>query len=288
MAFPVVASATSDGSKPSGLAVGDLLVIGGSCFINGTPGAPLATAPGISSGWTTAAAHQNDGVFYKIADATDVAASSGFAPGLPGTSGGSTADSSIVFALRITGADVAAAVQALTDTSFSGSTALTSGITITGRQCLLIMIENAQASLGSVNNVSSYAVVNSNPTWTEILDNQAHGTVSSKLSQSAAAWGNHSGTLGASTGNATAANSSAQFSGYLYLLAIQPPKLTTSSVIMQLVVNAATVIGRVIGTTSAAMHLILGTPVLSHLTSMWKNQGKSSAAWEDTPKSLSP
>lgn len=282
MAFPVVASSTTDGSKPSGLAVGDLIVASLSCLQHVDPGAGTVSAPS-TGGWTTLYADRNFGIFYKYAQAADVAASN-LSPGAVGSSGGSTADSNTVSVLRITGIDPGTAVQLSTTGAWSGTAPSIAGLTPTVMRCMLLFIllrANKSTSAGSA---SGYAAANNNPAWTEVVDVDTSGTAGTERSGQAVAWGNY-GAL-TTTGAVSAVYTPGTGGGVIGLLAIQPAKLTpTPSVAMSLIVNAATLVGRVIATTPAVMNLILGTPVLSHLTSLWKNTGKHDASWDNTDKS---
>lgn len=174
MAAPVIASqsalafVTSTSplviTKPTGLAVGDLLV----ALIGYTGN----TAPSTPAGWTAAfgiTSAVSDGVFsfYKIADSSDVAASdfSFTVDSTASTTGGRL--------LRVTGGTSTGVVDfdgssLATDTS---TPSVTVSLDTTVDECLIIaLFENGRSPANCV--FSTYIVSDTNPTWTELFDDE--------------------------------------------------------------------------------------------------------------------
>jgi len=156
-------------AKPTGLAVGDLMVI---CV--GGEKATL-TAP---AGWTLDATQDSNGsnatenIYHKIADSADVLAS-GFE--VSWTGGGVW--SGIIF--RITGYDETTPIQtvahadATTEPSSSPSFAITVSPNRTN-SILIYAIQNFDNS-GGVPTATGYAITTDNPTWTEQIDTSNNG-----------------------------------------------------------------------------------------------------------------
>lgn len=145
--------------KPTGLAVGDLMLAG----IRNDDGGNGITLP---SGWSTLSSTFNPFNFvyvhYKYADSGDVAASN-----FTWTSSNNT-----IFAggiLRITGSSplIGSAVLAGAQTN-SATPSFSTGVTPTRADSLLVIFlfsqQNANQSMGG------YAIATSNPTWTEQFD----------------------------------------------------------------------------------------------------------------------
>lgn len=223
MAFPVVASSSalqSGGSamspiaKPTGLAVGDLMI----CHIN--TGVAMSTVP---AGWTNflSADSGKTLLYWKIADANDVAAS-GFTFQNSDGSGSSYCNAIIT---RITGTNTTTPINISASTDFAASSAPSgASITDTTLQCLFLMFIT-DANTTAQRTSSGYAVVNSNPTWTEQYDTGALVSGTSRP-HIALAWANQTSTAGNATGNASATLSGTS-AGSIAMVAIQPPITAT-------------------------------------------------------------
>jgi hypothetical protein len=129
---------------------------------------------------------------------------------------------------------------------------------------------------------SGYAVANNNPSWTEDADTSAGGSGTEKATV-AVAHANYGAALGGATGNASATTSGAGTSE-LFFFGMQPAKLTTTSVVMHLLVNGGTFIG-LITAVAAAMHFVIGTPIVKDIAKLWRNTAKHDADWINEPKS---
>lgn len=148
-------------TKPTGLAVGDLLF---ACIsANGAAGNPGLITP---SGWTALTGQVSDqcesNVFYKIADSSDVAASS--------FTFSTTSSSNIVagLLLRLSGHNPLTPVAASNGTTGTSDTITITGVTPTISDSVLVQCGSASA--GTSVTFSGYAVATSNPSWTEQFD----------------------------------------------------------------------------------------------------------------------
>lgn len=160
-------SYTTTITKPTGLAVGDLMV----AFINGTngtSGSPSTVPSGFTLGRSQAygfGTRNNFSTYYKIAASGDVAASN-FTWGNSVTGGGSIGGT----LFRITGA-LANIDQSTSNDAGNTSSPAIGPITPTYPNSLLLFGVATDATSGSVA-VGSYAIATSNPTWTEQVDTQ--------------------------------------------------------------------------------------------------------------------
>jgi hypothetical protein len=293
MSFPVPASVSTAAAEsgvlpaltpPTGLAVGDLLVVAGTGLAAGTSSGVVG-APS-TGGWTSIGTPTGqDGVFWKIADATDVAASS-LAPSIPGTTGGSSSDAKTAAAYRITGIDTSNPIQVATALEgWSGSSPSASGITITGRQCLLLMLMLRAGSSTSNLTWSGYAVATSNPTWTEQVDIDNNGTTSTRRAGQAGATAPYAGTLGVSTGNFSATPSVSTGSGVMVLLAIQPPVVSVSAAAASVSTKGITFIRKMVLTAISILASVPGGTASSIAQQKWAPTAKHNAAWTPEDKS---
>lgn len=190
-----VASSSIVITKPTGLAVGDLMIAcihmywtGGDREVN------------LASGWTTIAVGlrihnggENNGTamgsMYKIADSSDVAASD-FTFSTTGT--GSLAGC----VLRITGMSPSAPInthnETATDNGGSGGSFSFSGITPTFADCMLLLFAGTRNSTSH----STYAIATSNPSWTELFDISATFSLAYAIRPETTATGNASYAIG--------------------------------------------------------------------------------------------
>lgn len=154
--------------KPSGLAVGDLMV----AHIAATNGATVSTP----SGWTLVRSDTNASgdprsyVFRKFADAADVAASS-----FTFTLSGSQPNAGAIW--RITDAPKGAPIYASNGDGDDNATnpTFTNTVTpLTASALLLFLVAVQQANSNSA--ISGYAVTTSNPSWTEAYDFDDNGS----------------------------------------------------------------------------------------------------------------
>lgn len=155
-------------TKPTGLAVGDLMIV----HIGVTSGTVTTL-----SGWTLVgtktltAETLKTYAFSKIADSTDVAASN-FTFSYSGTLTGAGA------ILRIDGHSAGAAVytSASDDDTDASPPTFTNTVTPVATNSMLLMLGVAR-QVDTVTTISGYAVVTSTPTFTEVYDfNNSGGT----------------------------------------------------------------------------------------------------------------
>lgn len=154
--FNEVSPGTLTITKPSGLAVGDMMIANLIWDSNNTD------APTLPSGWTQLF-HSTTGtksaMAYKVAVSGDVAASN-FVFTLAGTviaSGGSI--------MRWTGVGQIDAGSVYRDLSTTANPTFTTGVTPSVADSYLLFIYYCEFTL---NAVGSYAITTNNPTWTEI------------------------------------------------------------------------------------------------------------------------
>lgn len=285
MAFPVVATTASNVArgqngggvgnlKPTGLAVGDLLIAGASA-VNGSNGNMTISAPATGS-WTTIHTATNRGLFYKIADASDVAASD-LKPQFSG--GTNSSDACGAFVLRITGDSPTVVATNFADVS---TTALsTSGITPV-IQSLLLIVDVATINDATVRSLSGYAVANSNPSWNELLDNGISNSGTSSM-HIAVASASETGAPGSATGNATATASLTE-NATIAIIAIQPSVIVATP-IMLTTSEGTPSFTRLMVLTAISLTSSVGAAVASAVANLWTAAAKSAASWLNTPKS---
>jgi hypothetical protein len=153
-------------NKPSGLAVGDLMMAILAIQI-GTD-----TSFTVPSGWTSYATSSHTGLkltfLTKLAESADVSAST-----FTFTKG--NADSCVGALMRINNFGFIDQTAVTNKSSASVSLTGLTGVTPTKINELLIMAVVGSAGSGTDPTYSSYAVATSNPTWTEIFD-VSHGS----------------------------------------------------------------------------------------------------------------
>lgn len=159
-------------SKPTGLAVGDMMV----AHISGVKDAATDFTMSDPAGWTALLAQNTSGtanrarmqVAYKVADSSDVAASQ-----FTWTQQSSSAlVSGAIY--RISGASgITGAIDS--DETADATPVFTNTITQTYADSLLLFLLTAVADQAS-GSVTGYAVTNNNPTWTERYDVYGTGT----------------------------------------------------------------------------------------------------------------
>jgi len=149
-------------TKPTGLAVGDVLL----GIVNARK--PAGQTINLPSGWTSiySVTNASNGftsqrAFYKVADASDVAAAN-FTFTISGA-----VDSSAVCA-RITGFGNINTFSATENNNTSSSPLTTTTVTPDRTDCLFILLAGGGQSGGaSTPALSGYALTTDNPTWTE-------------------------------------------------------------------------------------------------------------------------
>jgi hypothetical protein len=248
-------------TKPSGLAVGDLMLAG----IRNDDGGNGITLP---SGWTILVSTFNPFSFvythYKYADSGDVAASN-FTW---------TAQNSTIMAggiLRVTGASpvIGSAYLAGAQTN-TASPSFVTGVTPTRANSLLVIflfsMQNSNASMGG------YAIATSNPTWTEQFDI----TMASQESFSAA-WAVRPQTTSTGAWSATGGTGTSDYNSFLVSIneallidVAESTTLTETHKQNQSILKAESV-------------SLTEVPEVS--MKKWKNEQKSTTTWVNEDKS---
>lgn len=259
-------------TKPSGLAVGDLLVVETENYSNST------TPP---AGWSTIVSntHSPDAmhfdIFAKIADAADVAAST-----FTFTTGGGTirAGGAII---RITGPGLtiplAIPVSSTAGTNASATALSTTTITPPAGALLLLFTAHKGATLRTV---SGYAVATSNPSWTEAYDGGgATGGAAVGLSMAYATRGQITAT-GAGTATVSGANDYTDIA----LLAVIPAPIIPTAIALSTSVPAPTFV-KVLMVAAISLTSTINAAVASIVTPLWRGEAKDDADWTAETKS---
>lgn len=249
-------------SKPSGLAVGDAMVAHIFFF--------AATGVTPPSGWTAVYTDgANNGVYAKLADAGDVAASSfvftlsNSASAAGGMSAYSGADATL-FLNQINAATITGTFTALS----------TSGITPSVGASTILLLTGHRTPLGAT--VSAYAVATTNPSWTEAYDtNVVIGSDNLGVSLAYAQRG-----ILTATGNATATLSSAASIGSIIVFNLVPPSIpTASSVSAGITPTILIVLAAAASAIAAAI-----VPTVTSVANKWSNAIKHTGTWFDQTK----
>lgn len=291
MAYPVVQSvATSSGNAsprvvaaPSGLQVGDLLILWASASDTGSGG----SGPNAPDGtWTliNTDAYGANGAFtawWKIATSSELG-------GVSFTwSNNSNAGESIGALIRITNFNPAATITASNQgTGTTTTTPTSSGVAPPVQSLLLILVAAIKNGTGGASSASAYQIANSNPTWTELFDvAYSNGGAGFDHGELAAAWANETGSPGTSTGNAQATLSASSTQCVVQLIAIAPPPTVTPTVLSLASHANQPSFVRLIITTALSLTSHLGAAIVSEVKSKWSNPAKNVASWLNPPKS---
>jgi len=258
-------------TKPTSLAVGDIMV----AHISTT-----GTAPGINTpaGWTSIAdlggdPNQRTAIFFKVADAGDVAASNftftGNGTGVPFIGGA---------ILRINGSGVSLVNDGVGSGTWTGTSAnLAIGITAT-RASDLYLIFTTNSSAGS-QNISGYAIATSNPSWTEAYE---VNTGARSFSGAYATRAQITATGNVSFNAAVSATAAAAV-----IVAIASPISVTTdadSVNLDIVPVSPAVSFGANFAISAPVNLALGLPIVTSGILLWTNIKKSVTSWVNQTK----
>jgi hypothetical protein len=255
-------AASIDISKPASLAAGDLLVavvslVGGGGSID-TP-----------AGWTSLGKNTVSfayfAAFYKVADASDAAASSftfSFSASATNSAGG--------IARFINGS-----ASSPVDGTATADASSVSGYTPTQTMGTSLILAAGWNGGGNSGSFGSYAMGTGNPSWTEAFDT---GIGTQKVGV-AMAYGGRSGT--AATGTVQYA-ASGYSSLKIWALNIAPGPLEALSLSSAVSPPASVRLGPL---PSLALNASLGECAAEAVEPLWSNTQKSSAAWSNLPKS---
>lgn len=272
-------------TKPTGLAVNDLMLAFMSAYISAAAN-PTITAP---AGWTQLQTetiiHDSPSgrvtytSFYKIAEAADVAASSfTFSSAAGADATGIQGSVSRFDGQEYEVVPVNASADGGAGPVSTGSVSI-SGITPTVQSLLVMLVASANNASAQVPTTSTYAIATSNPSWTEAYDT---GTAMNGTGISMAMAHASRPELTA-TGNASASFDITVEGTYCQIIALSPfinrPATLTASITML----AATIPVVVNGVLSILA--TIPSVVVDILAPTWKNQQKNSADWENQDKS---
>lgn len=200
---------------------------------------------------------------------------------MPGSS--NTEGASIVIT-RITGHDATTPIQ----TSHFTATATTSsptdtGITPTPLQ-VLFLISAMGFNTTASRTTSGYSVTTSNPSWTEVADQDVTGAAGARHCLSALAWANQTANPGVATSTVSATFSGSETNAYLGIVAVQPSIASQpTSLSATFTLNAPTIARAMV---VAALSFVgsLGIPTVSEVANKWANLAKNSSSWNDLNK----
>ncbi len=258
-------------TKPSGLAVGDLMIFH-YAFADATD-----TANSMF-GWTHEVANYGGilktGLFWKIADSSDVSASN-FTLGFSGT-----VANPIGAILRIIDYNPSDLLNENKDTGANGDTNLSMSVTpLTTDSLLLMFIGNSEGE-----SISAYAIATDNPTWTELYDEA--GGVTTGL---ACAYATR--TQASATGNSSFSSSpggdTEDFYGILVSIgAIINVTVSGATGILPLVGNSGTATGgATIAGSVGVLQLVGNAGTFASPAPDWSGTDKNSSTWVNEDKS---
>jgi hypothetical protein len=268
MAFPVyqssATSTTTVPGKPSGLVVGDLIILmlSAVAYVNNDSSVAAPDGTWTAIGTPVQSPTNSFGIWYKIATSTETGAS---------TFGSMAGDKMCGSTVRINGTAAIPVLASHTGTP-SGTSLSITGISPT-IQCLLLNIVVSGNNNSGQASVSSQAVANSNPSWTT-AGVVASGILGNMSCAVGLAYANETGAAGSATGNATA-TVSPSVSSLMAIVAISPavptPALFSSVFsILSFVVN-----NDFVNTLFSAVFTVLTSTVTT--ISGWTRQQKSTA-----------
>ena len=217
-------------TKPSGLAIGDLMIL--QFQQQSTLSVPSF------SGWTlidsgsysfSTPSLMNNGIFTKVADASDVAATN-FT-----FTASSTSSTHIAALYRITGMGTNPIITTSGVVVDSTSPSITGLTQPTTDNLLLMLILGSNQGSG----VSNYAIANSNPTWNEIYD---ISTTIGADNFMASAWAVRSPATATGNVSCSVADSGSDPDTNIFLICIQPPQppVVTTQAISDIDLTTAT------------------------------------------------
>lgn len=250
-------------NKPSGLAVGDLMV---AVLINQNG---ITASPTGFTAVTTAAGTPDVAVQYKVADSSDIAASN-FTWTVSGDWGGGVL-------YRITGFNTSDEISSAVNAISTGSNQNTFALTVTPpvADCILIFAGGTYITTTNSPTFSAYSVVTDNPTWTESLDSfvQDSGTTAGGF----CAYAIRNAVTATGDASFTSSNSFTDSSAVMVCIYSTIPvnvtdTITTSESILK---TLAKIITDTISTVET---------FIKEKTRLWRNESKPTTVWIDEDK----
>jgi hypothetical protein len=263
---------TSNVAKPSGLAVGDIMVAHVVFYADGAAGGSDSVTP--PSGWAEIDLTLIDGGMmysaWKIADSSDVAAST-FDFTSSGTAGNRATMGRI---MRITGGRESNVAYVSEEGGGTGTTITVGTITPSVANSLIVFLVGAGHS-ANPQSASAYAMATSNPSWTEQYNAQ-YDTGAQTASIAAATAVRPETTA---TGNNTATLSASHaWAGHVF--AIEPALSVSSSDSVTLTESAK------MGLSTVKTETVIVTDDMETEDVLpWTNPDKSSTSWANPDKS---
>lgn len=279
MAFPGIPTFQtlgSDGSstsstsctpgKPTGLAVGDLMVAQFATKDSSTLSAPVGWTQVIQTG--TGPTHA---VFWKVADSSDVAASTF-------TFSSSATTNMYCIIGRYTNARVTTPIDKSNSANSIGTAVTVTTVTPTYTNEFLVFFISTTTD-GTTG--SGYAIVNNNPTWTEQYDNKSTTQISLSMA-------NASRPQNTATGNWTATLSgSVQWSAIIITIAPIADAIAsgTTAIATTTAGHAAVTTSSTVSGTSAHATAVANTAtVTAGKNPSWTNSSKNPSTWTNQTK----
>lgn len=266
---PSVTDVTTD--KPTGLAVGDLLLV---CV--SANGAAANPAIDTATGWTIIDSMRTSDTsaskaMWKTADSSDVAAST-FTFTVPQTCNVITAQ-----LLRIAGHNASSPITGANGATGSSSIPTFSGVTPIVSSSLLILCGSATAATGIT--FSGYAVATNNPTWTERYDGEGTDALRSFMATAVR-------TEISATGNGTLTidNGSTTWRGFLICVGAANPSLTAGFSVATSIPTPTVPLA--ISTTPPSLSIAATeqVPAVATAVPKWSDLAKNSATATNTAK----
>lgn len=256
-------------TKPTGVIVGDLLV----AVLVGVEAGGGANQTFSSSGWTAYSSQDLNQigvatastVFYKMADSSDVSASTY-------TFTGTTTFGAISAVLmRISGAR-SSGIAALNSEHSSINSTFATTITPAANSLLVFVVSNYR----NTDVISTYAIVTSNPTWTEQYDNQMTGTSYNHRFALATAIRPEATATGDSSCTASVSNTIGAI-----MMAISPSVVTTTSDTLTI---TDSVTPRGIYKPSISDTVTNTDSITANKQRKWRTPNKNSSSWVNQDK----
>lgn len=264
-------------TKPTGLAVGDMMI--------GIANSENEETIGFPSGFTTLATQDgntgggNGGtlkVGYKIADASDVAASNFTFTGV-----GNVMAAAIV---RVTGASTDIQAASDSDSGVTATPTLTMGVTPSQPSSLLLFILHASSNSNAARTASAYAVTTDNPSWTEIVD---INTTSGNDLLLAVAYASRTETTATGDATVTLSGTSGGIAGVLLSIApVTDVGLTPSVINLVASIQAPTPGSSFVISSPIVETASVQAPTVTTAGAKWTTPNKSSSTWDNTNKTV--
>lgn len=269
-------------TKPTGLAVGDLMVAHLVRSDNDQNSRTWSLA-----GWTSAVDTQgNDtgigssgmAALYKIADSGDVAASNFI------FTIGSAADLLAGAIYRISGHSPSAPINTSASAFINNdeTPSFNNTITPTFADCLLLMLVHHYSGSSSAKETSAYAITTSNPTWTEAYDN--HNSTALTI---ASAYANRPELTATGNSSFTSSGDNTTDCGSI-LLAIKPIQdVTVSADVLTVTVSLPTSTvqtGVNISVSPLSVTVSIVAPIIKNLVQWTNSEDKASLDWTNLDK----